>query len=923
MNPLARLVRRLRYLFTRRRLNRELDEELRFHIETETTKNVRAGMSPEDARRAALVAFGGVERHKEVTREARGTMLIEDTLRDAALALREMRRRPGFAGVAIATLALGIGSSTVLFGAVDSIVLRRLPVPEPGRLVLLGWSSPTPEMAASVDDRPVVDADTGVRTSRSFSNHAYEAFRREGAGLSSVFAFARIEQLNAFVDGEAEIASGQFVSGDYYTGLGLLPAAGRLITREDDDPGAPPVAVLSYGYWERRFGLDPAAIGRTVELNGVSFTIAGVTPASFSGTLDLGESPDLSVPLAFETALRGEDANSGEPWNWWLFIMGRLAPGAQASAVRAGLQGIFQRTTSDGWTALPADVRSRPAFQGPRELPTLRVMPGSRGLADSRRSVSRRLRILSALAFGILLIAGSNVAGLLLVRTEARRREIAVRGSLGASRPRLIRQLATEGLVLSICAGLVAVLVAFWTRDALFSSLPLGNAASLASAVGWPAFSFAIALSLLTGAIVGVLPAIRATRDAQQRSVVGMGRAGALSERTRLRTSMAVGQVGVSFVLVTLAGLFAVTLRNLEHVDVGFEADHLLLFRMDPRLSGYQGAEIPSVYETIAGRIESVPGVSAVTLSRHPLLAGSYERTGDGLFVQGPGTEIQEGTAYLHRVRWNFFETMGEPLLSGRALAPLDDGTAPHVAVVNETFVRRFFPSSDPIGGRFSFGSPTAPGWEIVGVVRDAKYTGLREDVPSTIYVPYTQAGPTQMNFAVRTAGDPMDLAPAVVSAIRSVDARLPVFELRSQLQVEGERLAGERRMAVISSGSGLLGLFLTSLALYGTLSFLVSCRIPEIGIRMALGAQRSRVVTAVVRETAVVVGVGVLIGLLVMQGASRLVAGQLFGLDAGAAPIQLLSALMLTAVGLAAAYLPARRASRVDPVAALRGGRP
>ena len=839
-------------------------------------------------------------------------------LADARLALRSLRRTPAFTTTVLITLGLGIGASAALFSGVDAVVLRRLPVPDPERLVLLRWSASTPEMAGSVDDRPVIDPVSGARTSRSFSTLAYQRFRDSASGLSSTFAFARLEQLNVVAAGEAEIASGQLVSGGYHDGLGVEMAIGRGIRPGDDAPGADPVAVLSHGYWDRRFGRDTDVLGRTVELNGVAFTVVGVTAAAFSGTLEVGESPDFSVPLALEVALRPGDSNLHEPWNWWLFVMGRMEDGVRSEAVGSALEGLFQVTAQEGWDAMPDEVRSLPEFQGTRALPRLEVVSGSRGLDGARAIYARRLRTLGIMVLGILLVACTNVAGLLLVRTEARHREIAVRRALGAGRVHIARQLGVEGLVLALLGALVGIVIAYWGKDGLIAWLPsAGRDLALRARLDGRLLAFAATVAVFVGVTIGALPALTAT---SKRRSTALRAAGGMAPSTRgtLRRAMTVTQVALAFVLLTLAGLFVGTVRSLQQVELGFDAEELLLFRVDPRLSGYRGSEIRDLYDRLAELLEAVPGVRAVTLSRHPLLAGSAERTGDGVFVLGPGSEIQQGVSYLHRVRWNFFAAMDMPIVSGRGLAETDNERAPLVAVVNEAFARSYFGSTDPVGYRFAIGSPTAEPFEIVGVAGDAKYTGQRDPVPATLYVAHGQAGPSQMSFAVRSAGDPTALVSAVRAAIREVDPNLPIFELTTQADLASRRLSVERRLASLSSGAGLLALFLTCLALYGTLSSQVARRTREIGIRMALGAPRHGVVSSVVREVLVLVSLGLIAGLPVAHLSARLVSDQLYTVEATSIGVRLVAMAAMLAIAAAAAYLPARRASQVDPVMAL-----
>jgi predicted permease len=476
----------------------------------------------------------------------------------------------------------------------------------------------------------------------------------------------------------------------------------------------------------------------------------------------------------------------------------------------------------------------------------------------------------------------------------------------------------TEGLAIALMGAVMGALIAYWAQGLLAAWVAGGQSAPAASSTpDLRMLAFCVALSLASGVLLSAAPALSGSR-AGSFTVRGATR-GPSGRRPTLRGALTVAQVSLSFALLTVAGLLIGTLRNLEREDLGFDPEGLLLFRMDPRLSGYPGPAMFELYETLAERLEALPGVRSATLSRHPLLAGSSERTGDGLFVHAPGQEVQEGVAHLHRVRWNFFETMEMPLLSGRAFTASDDRGASLVAIVNEAFAATYYPGRSPVGGRFSFGHPEADAFEIVGVVGDAKYTGQRDAVPPTVYVHYIQAGPTQVNFAVRADGDPTLLIPGVRAAIREVAPDLPIFETRTQSALAEARLSAERRLAWTSSLVGLAALLLTCVALYGTVSSRVSRRTPEIGVRIALGASRRSVLGLVLAETAALVVTGIFAGALLAQASTRLLVEQLFHVSPNAADVRLSAALVMLCVGVLAAYVPAIRAARVDPMVALR----
>lgn len=836
---------------------------------------------------------------------------------DVRAAGRALRRSPGFTLVAGGTLALGIGAATILGAAVDAVLFQPLPVRAPERLVLLSWSSETAEMAGSVDDRPLRDAAGAVLRSRSFPTLAYRRFEASARGAARLFAFARIEQLDAVWDDGAEIVTGQVVSGGYHATLGVEPALGRLLGVGDDGAAPSAQAVISHAYWVRRFGADPSVVGRGLSLNGVPFTVVGVTPPAFSGTLELGEDPDVTVPLALEPALRPGDSNLDEPWNWWLFVMARLEGGASAESLAPRLAPVLASTAREGWNAMPPEARARPEFQGRRALPELHVAYGGRGLASDDALWGRRARVLACVVAALLLIACGNVTSLLLARSQARRADLAIHRALGASRGRVVRRLVLEGLLLGLGAGLAGAGLAWVGRDGLLAWLPMGSgAAGLRLAIDARLLALTTALAVATGAGVGTLPALVATgpQGVVRGSGQTEGRAG-----VALRSAITAGQVGLSFVLLTVAGLLVGTLRNLEHVDLGFDTAGLLTFRVDPRLGGYRGADIGALYERMVERLEALPRVRSVTLSRHALLAGSYERAGDGWFLRRDDGEVVEGSGYVQRVRWNFPEAMAMRVVNGRALGPDDDGRAPRVALVNEAFVRRYVGASDPLGVRFGFGSPDDDVFEIVGVLADAVYATQREPATPTAYIPYTQAGVTQVAFALRASGDRSALVDGVREAVRQVDPALPIFDVRTSDELARARIATERRLAWLSTAVGVVALLLTSLALYGSLAYRIARQAPEIGIRIALGARRAQVVGSVVRHTAALVAAGLVGGTLLAALTGRLVEAQLFQIDAGAPGVRLMAATVLFAVALLAAYAPARRAAGVDPVRALR----
>jgi predicted permease len=856
-------------------------------------------------------------------------------LQDIRYGLRVLMRTPGVTAVAVLSLALGIGANTALFSVVDAVLLKKLPVKEPERLVLfksLAGPNFSPGGYSGNSDRDA--AGRVVRT--SFPYQSYARMReRQGGAVSDVFAFGGVN-LNVNAGGEAEVTSGQAVSGNYYAALGVAPHAGRLLNDEDDRPSAAPVAVLSHRYWQKRFGSDPSVVGRQINLNGVPFTVAGVSPPGFDGTMQVGSSPDVTIPVTWEPQV-GTERSRMAGGSWWLRVMGRLKEGATPEQARAELDAVFQQSVVEHRAAKLAQATTdaqRGALRplAPEEVPRLDADTGAQGEMNTRGYYERPLYMLLGVVCLVLLIACANVANLLLSRAAARQREIAVRLALGARRRRLVRQLLTESVLLSAAGGALGVLLAFWIKDGLMSVGDWGGRfmGALDPRLDLRVLGFTAGLSLLTGVLFGLAPAWRATKVDLTPALKDGSKSSSAAAGSWLSKSLVVAQVALSLLLLVGAGLFLRTLVNLKRVETGFNAHNLLLFFVDPGLIGYKDEKLVNVYREMSERLEAVPGVRSVTFSRTTLLSHSSSSRGFYLAEAtrappGPdGRPPLSGEVYIHQVRENFLEAMEIPLLSGRALSGRDDARSPKVAVVNQTFARKFFNGENPIGRRFTFDPQKPDEVEIVGLARDAKYTSQRDETPPTAYLPWLQELRSLGSavFEVRTAGDPAAAAAAVRRAVHDVDERFPLNSVKTQVAQADETLAMERLFARLLSFFGLLAQALAAIGLYGVLAWSVSRRTHEIGIRMALGASRRDVLRMVLRQGMALVLVGVAVGVACAYALGRYMASlgkMLYGVEP-ADPLTFAAiALFLTLVALLACYVPARRATKVDPMEALR----
>ena len=838
-----------------------------------------------------------------------------------------LMKHPAFTAIAVLTLALGVGANTALFSVVDAVLLKKLPVKDPDRLVLFKASWNGEKFGpGGFNGNNRLNRETGMIVGTSFPTQTLHRLRKETATLSDVFAFSPMD-LNFNAGGQAEVVSGQVVSGNYYSALGVPAVVGRTITDADDNAGVTPVAVLSHRFWTNRFGADPSVVGKQVNINNVAFTVIGVTSAGFTGTSNVGTAQDVSIPLAWEQQVAGEQSNQLGSGIWWLRLMGRLQPGATLAQAEATLAGPFQESVLEHRSMRQAKATRALRNVDPKDLPRLGVDSGSQGEMDSRNGFATPLQLLGGVVGLVLLIACANVANLLLVRGSSRRKEIAVRLALGASRRRLIRQLLTESVLLATVGGALGVLFALWIKNGLMLVAEWGGRemTALDPRLDLRVLAFTLGLSLLTGIVFGILPALRSTNLDLTPTLKDTGRSSSAIGRSWLSRSLVVVQVSVSVLLLIGAGLLVRTLRNLQHVETGFNANNLLLFDVDPGLLGYKDEKLAALYEQAFSRLEAVPGVQSVTFSRNALL--SFSSNTSSVYLPGevgPDGKPRESDAKVHTVRENFLSAMETPLLMGRTLSAQDDARSPHVAVVNQSFAKAHFGNENPIGKRFSFGTENLNEIEIVGLARDAKYTSQRDEIQPTVYQPWRQSlsRVNMVVFEVRTGGDPMQFVGAIRAAMREVDSNLPLSNIRTQIQQADQTLAMERMFAKLLTLFGVIAQLLAAIGLYGVMAYAVSQRTQEIGIRMALGADRRKVLMMIVRQGMTLTVVGVAIGLggaFVLMKYLESLTSLLFGVEARDPATFVVIAGLLGAVALLACLVPARRATKVDPLAALR----
>ena len=893
----------LRSLTHRSRTETEMDAELRFHIESYQEDLMRQGVPEAEALRRAGLTFGNVEMHKEECRESLGLRLLDEFSADVRYAVRMLRQSPGFAAIAIVSLAIGIGANTAIFTMAKEVLLKTMAVPHADQLRLFSWvEGPTGDVGSfwgSFDRN-----DAGEMVGTPFPYPLFIEMQRQDTVLQDVVGFKDIYRLGATVDNTSEPVDGIMVSGNFYRGVDAPVIAGRAITPQDDLPNSPAVAVISDAYWERRFGRSAGVLGKTITLNHVPVTIIGVNAPQFHGP-KAGGTAEVFFPLALQQRVVPMPEGSLLTQNsfWWVLILGHMKPGLSEQAASVGLRAEFVNAYR---ATLPGNK--------PSDMPRFFLARGSRGFDEQRGTFQKPIYLLMSLAGVVLLIACANLANLLLARAANRQREMSVRIALGASRSRVLRQVLTESMLLACAGGAAGLALGFWGRHIIPNLIEdAWTPSSMDMQFDWRVFAFTISATIMTGLLFGLLPALRATQTDPNGGLKETGRMTAGQSRALLGKALVVLQVSLSLLLLVGTGLFVRTLFNLRSTSLGFNPEHILLLDLDAPRNRYPAAQRIVLYQRLEQEVAALPGVQSVTLSSQALLAGSIE---NGCYrpLGRPARSGGEDSPARNLVGGRFFQTFQIPIVNGRSFTDHDVQDAPKVAIVNQRLAKQDFPNGNPIGQIMtscSEGEPTAL-YRIVGVSADARYEGLRREIPPTLYIPYAQAPDLGgVTYEIKTAASTASLLAEIRRAVQSVDKELPLLAVRTQVQQMEAKLSRERVFAVLTSSFGLIALLLASIGIYGIMAYTVSRRTNEIGIRMALGAQASSILSMVLRESAVLVCIGIGIGLCAALACTRIVASMLFGLKADDPFTFLGAAAVLFAIAFLAGLIPAPSRSR------------
>jgi predicted permease len=942
-----RILSRFRNLFRNNRAEEELAREIASHLTLLADDFERRGMAPEEAQLAAKRAYGGVEQAKQAHRDERSLLWIEQTIQDLRYALRMLAKSPGFATVAILTLALGIGANTAIFSVVDAVMLRSVAAEDPQRLVIFSWNSHHDPKLHGLSSYG--DCDDNTRDC-SFSVPFYEALRSHTTTFSGVMAFGGGLDVDFSGNGPANIARGEFVSGDYFSTIGTKTIIGRPLGLADDAPTASPAIVLDYSYWQRAFGADPSAVGRTVRLDNVDVAIVGVAEQNFT-SLTPGKSQDFFMPLSLAKRVRGEWGTQdrlSDPATWWVVLGGRLKPGVSIGQAQAEATTLFHAEVLNA---------AKPIFSE-GDAPTLQLLPAREALNGESSQIAAMLELIMTAVGLVLLIACTNVAGLILARSANRQNELAMRQALGAGRARIVRQLLTESVVLATAGGALGILVAVWGVHALtrLISSGLDRPFPFVIAPDWRVLAFTSGVTLATGILCGLAPSFRSARadltpSLRENASSTPNSASQGGRRVRPGDALVVAQVALSVVVLVGAGLLVRTLHNLQNLDPGFDRQNVLLFGINPSLAGYKDRQAVELYRQLQKRFKALPGVVSASYSEYALLSGDWSANSVHLDGAPPKSNVNAATL---RVGLDFFRTMRIPVLAGRVFTPADFASAeatnavvtaakeaaapsspataakpqtkpqpaPEPVLVNQAFARKFFPNQNPVGlhmGNMQRDDPATgpqPGYIIVGIAGDTKYSRLRRDIMPTMFLPLVG---NSADFELRSSGHPTALVKQVRAIVTQADNNLPLFNVRTQTQQIEQALYQERLMSRLSSFFAILALILACIGLYGLLSYEVARRTRELGIRMALGAQRRELMRLVVRRGLVLALAGAVIGIGTAIAVTRLMATMLYSVRPYDPATFGGVCILLVLVALAACSIPARRAMRINPMVALR----
>ena len=917
---MARAKSWVRGVVGRGRLEAEMDAELAHHVEKLTVDLMRDGYAPEEAARRARIALGAAMVHKEGMRASLGLRWWDELGADLRYAARMLRKSPGFTLIAVLSLALAIGANTAIFSAAKQVLLERLTVPDAASLRLLKWVAPEERMAVHHIHGDGDRLPGGMFTSPVFPYPVYEQLRARNGVLQDLLAF-RESGMNATVRDQAQRVLAEMVSGNYYSVLRVRPQLGRGIEPADDAGAAQPVAVISDALWDRAFGRSLSVLGEWIKLNDKPVQIVGVNPPDFTGAKSVleTETPDVIVALAQQPVLtpRGDDSWLANPEEWWINILGRAKPGVSDATAQTALDAQFT-----------ASVRALLPVHAGEVIPSLVVQDGSRGLFEQRELFQEPLTVLMTLVILVLLLACANIANLMLARGAQRQREMSVRLALGAGRARVLRQMLVESLLLAILGGAGGLVLGYFGRTILPGLTESGwQKHALHIHFDWRVAAFTAGITILTGLVFGMAPALAAARAEVT---------GGLKERAQTTTRRHKGtggkalvglQIALSTLLVIGSGLFLQTFARLSAVHVGFRTDHLLLLEVSPPRNLYPPGKDIALHQRLEREFSAIPGVESTSPSEDAFLSGDASSTDFLPFGEALDANKRQGENY-GTVGTRFFETMGIPILEGRVFGPEDTVNSPKVGIINVSLAKKRFPGQDALGKMFrtdphdvdGHGGATTEWVRIVGICADTSYSSLRDPAPPLFFLPYVQQIQVgAMSHEIRTRMDTEAILPEVRRVMNRVDPDLPLVNVRTQEQQIDADLIQERMFMTLTSGLGLLALTLACVGIYGIMAYSVANRRNEIGIRMALGAQPGQVRGMILRESTWLAGAGIVVGVAAALVLTRLVKSMLYGIEPYDPAAMCGGVLILLIVALAASWIPARRAARVQPMEALR----